>query len=231
MAAAAQVPPPFKPASDSATRPAAKIPAAALVAPARPDTAAVKPARVDSAKADTGRAEAQPAPDTRRKLKFEFYEIDDAELLADLWRLTGRADAAEEGHYQVLKVRDDSVAHAYLLREGTQVGRLPDSVVAGLRRLIRTPPGQKEGRVSQSLLGNFWNPIHPLAPFQWPTGIYVELLHAATIVRKSTPEIEQTYGGWVAARPVPWAHVEIGMYQSRYAGGLSRNLYNPLDNR
>ncbi len=164
-----------------------------------------------------------------RRLKFEFFEIEDAELLADLWRLTGKDSIPEEGHYQVLKVRDDTVSQAYLLREGTQVGRLPDSVVSGLRRVIRTRSGMQEGRLSQSLLGNFWNPNHPLAPFQWPTGLMLHIRHTGTVLRNSSPELEQTYGGSFGVRPFPWAHLEVGGNRSRYTGGISRNLYNPSD--
>jgi hypothetical protein len=227
VAATAQVPPDLKSASPVSP------PGDSLASPVPP---AARQGYQDSARIDSLRARAEAnGPEAGkvegRKLKFEFYEIEDTELLADLWRLAGRDSILEPGRYQVLKVRDDTTSRAYLLREGTQVGRLPDSVVAGLRRVIQTRSGMQEGRISQSLLGNFWNPNHPLAPFQWPTGLYTEIRHSGTVLRKSTAQFEQTYGGWVAVRPVPWAHVEIGGYQTRYGGGVSRNLYNPNDVR
>jgi hypothetical protein len=208
---------------------AATAQGAAAFKTAMEDTAKVAavPAENDSLRARAAEAE----PPQGRKFKFDFYEIEDAELLADLWRLTGRDNVPEAGRYQVLKVLDDTVARAYLLREGTQVGRLPDSAVAGVLRVIRTRSGTREGRISQNLIGNFWNPNHPLAPFQWPTGLYTEIRHTMTVLRNSTPQIQQIYGGWMAVRPVPWAHAEIGGYQSRHGGGLSRNLYNPMDDR
>ena len=226
----AQIPPVFKPAPDTASAlqpaPVSASRKDSVTAPATLTKASDSTAAADTA----ATARATPAS-TARKLKFEFFEVEDPELLTDLWHLTGRDSVPEEGHYQVLKVRDDTVQRAYLLREGTQVGRLPDSVVAGLRRMIRTRSGMQDGRLSQSLLGNFWNPNHPLAPFQWPTGLYGEVRHTGTVLRNSTPEVEQTYGGWFAVRPLPWIHTEIGANWSRYGGGLSRNLYNPLDNR
>jgi len=230
----------------AADRPAArpvKAPAAALVNPVmRRDTSGrhdsiptraadslLVPPRADSTAADSSDATAAEESQGRR-LRFEFYEVEDPELLSDLWKMTGRDSTPEEGHYQVLKVRDDSTTHAYLLREGTQVGRIPDSLVAGLRRAIRMRSGTQEGRVSQNIFGNFWNPVHPLAPFQWPTGLFIELRHSASIVQDANPEFEQTYGTWLAVRPVPWAHAEAGYFRSHYSGGLTRNLYDPGDN-
>jgi hypothetical protein len=192
------------------------------------------PARLSDS---TGRIDTAGTVDTLapvplgRRLKFEFYEIEDSELLADLWRMSGGDSLPEEGRYQVLKVRDDTVSRAYLLREGTQVGRIPDSLVSGLRRAIRTRSGMQEGRLSQNLFGNFWNPVHPLAPFQWPTGLSLEFRNSGTVMQYMSPELAQTYGGWFAVRPFPWAHVEAGYSRTRYAGGLNRNLYNPNDDR
>jgi hypothetical protein len=185
-------------------------------------------APADSARVADSTEIGEAAPE-RKKLRFEFYQIEDAELLAELWKLTGEPGETDDGHYQVLKILGDSGDHAFLLREGTQVGRLPDSVVPGLRTKIQTLSGMQEGRLSQSLLGNFWNPIHPLEPFLWPTGLALEGLHSGTVLKNSTPQLRQTYGGWFGVRPLPWTHVEIGAYMDRFAGGLRRNLFNPQD--
>jgi hypothetical protein len=220
----AQVPAPFSPAGDSAR-----------TAPVLPQDSAAVQADSDTARqadSDTARqADSVVAAPEQPRLVFEFYEIEDTELLADLWFQAGRAGEPEVGHYQVLKVKGDSADHAFLFREGTQLARLPDSIVPGLRGKIRNRSGMQEGRLSQSLLGNFWNPLNPLQPFQWPTGLAFDFGHAITVLKSSSPQIEQHYGASFSMRPLPWVTTEVSGAMSRYIFGIRRNLHNPNDDR
>lgn len=161
-----------------------------------------------------------------KKNRFDLYEVSEKQLTGVLWRMSGRAEDPEPDRYQVL-LFTDSIRHAYLLREGTQVGKLPDTALPLLRQKIRAGALTRGG--STGLWRNFWNPADPLQPYLWPTGLEVRVGYAGTVMHNAAPEFERQYDLVFLQRPLPWIATEIGGHLSAYAGGLSRNIADPLD--
>lgn len=158
------------------------------------------------------------------KIKFDLYDIPDQKLKEEMWHFSGLPGLPEEGSYQILLL-SDSTPSAYLLRAGTQVGRVSDTAMPQLRQRIRTGALSHGG--GASFWRNFWNPADPLQPFLWQTGLSFDVRHAATGARRSSPQFEEHYNVLFAQRPVPWVSMEVGGHFSRYGGGLTRNLKNP----
>lgn len=161
-----------------------------------------------------------------KRNRFELYDIPDPALTEALWRMTGSEEPPEDGRYQVL-LFTDSTRHAYLLRAGTQVGRLPDTAHSLLRRKIRAGVLARGG--GSDLWRNFWNPSDPLLPFLWKTGLEVEGGFGVTVMRNSSPQYERHYHLNFLQRPLPWLVTELGGHFSDYRGGLRRNVRDPLD--
>ncbi len=161
-----------------------------------------------------------------KKNRFDLYDIPQRSLTLELWKMTGAEDAPEDGRYQVLLFTDSS-RHAYLLRAGTQVGRLPDTAHVILRQQIRAGVLARGG--GSDLLRNFWNPSDPLLPFLWKTGLEIEAGFGVTVLRNASPQYERHYHLVFLQRPVPWIATEIGGHLSDYRGGLRRNIRDPLD--
>jgi hypothetical protein len=165
---------------------------------------------------------------------FDLYEIPDRALTEEIWRHSNLAGSPEEGGYQVLLFKD-SVQHGYLLRAGTQVGKLPDTSLLLVRRKIRSGALSHGG--GSGLWRNFWNPDDPVEPFLWKTGLTMDVRHAITTMPQSSPQLEQHYDMTLVQRPLRWVTMEVGGHMSRYGGvyggvtggGLRRNLEDPRD--
>ncbi|HEX2612151.1 MAG TPA: hypothetical protein VHO02_00970, partial [Fibrobacteria bacterium] len=160
--------------------------------------------------------------------RFELYDISEKGLPEVLWKLSehGEGEELEEAPYRVLFF-SDSLPEAYLIRGGTQVGRLPDSSLPLLREKIRSG-GLKRGGES-GFWKNFWNPGDPLQPFMWETGLDVRLGTSVLVTRHASPQYERRYDMTFVQSPFPWVFTELGGHFATYGGGLRRNIYDPMD--
>jgi hypothetical protein len=193
------------------------------------DTALVLGPRVpDSAAAVADSTPKDSTPPVAER-RFDLYDIPEKGLPAVLWNLSEHPEGEEmeDGPYRVLFF-SDSTPEAYLIRGGTQVGRLPDSSLSLLREKIRSG-GLRRGGES-GLWKNFWNPADPLQPFMWETGLEVQVGTSALVTPNASPQYERHYDMTIVQNPIPWVFTELGGHLTSYGGGLRRNLYNPLDN-
>jgi hypothetical protein len=165
-------------------------------------------------------------PKSWKNTSFDLYEISDRRLTEEIWRYSQFSGSPEEGSHQIFLL-SDTILHAYMLRTGTQIGKLPDTAVALVRQKIRA--GELSHGGGAGLWRNFWNPHDPIQPFLWKTGLEADVTHAITAVPRSTPLIEQHYNITFSLRPAIWLVTEVGAHMSRYGGGLRRNILNPND--
>ncbi|HLU69439.1 MAG TPA: hypothetical protein VKZ88_01580 [Fibrobacteria bacterium] len=205
-------------------------PGAMAASPARPpdSTVAVEPGArpADSAGEAPAVRDAPPA--------FRIYNLEDDQLLRDLWRHAGRTGEPDPGRYQILAVTDTArpaEPTMLLLREGTQSGHLPPATQAWLRERLRTESagGGTARSLGVGLWANFWNPFDRLAPYQWETGLTVTARGDGATFQRSKPLFGQHYDLVFTHRPVLWLTTEMGAHVTRQGGGLYRNLYDPLD--
>jgi hypothetical protein len=161
-----------------------------------------------------------------KKNRFDLYDVTERELVSTFYGMTGREEEPDREAYQVL-LFTDSVRHAYLLRAGTEVVKLPDTALTLVRQKIRAGALTRGG--STELWRNFWNPGDPLQPYLWKTGLEFRASLAATVVRRAAPQVDRQYDLTFLQRPLPWIATEIGGHMTTSAGGLRRNIYDPLD--
>jgi hypothetical protein len=169
----------------------------------------------------------------QEKTKFDLYKLRSDKLVKQLWFSTGPRGPFEPGEYQVLATYPDSGPRkAYLLREGTQLAPLSDSVTDAYWFRIRSEgSGLGTGQSLQQTLAtgfwrNVWNPNDPIQPFQWPTGLTAGAGISMTAIPSSDVSFMRVYEGTVVARPIPWVVTEFGWHNVRHAGGLRRNLFH-----
>jgi hypothetical protein len=188
---------------------------------------------------DTGRSVAKtpiapPAPPEAGDAAFELFEIEDEKLVRQLWEFAGRDSTPEPGRYQVLLVADTTPG-AWLMREGTQVGSLPQEKMAWVRQRLHAGLALNDDGMSRTLRagfwGNFWNPGDWVEPYQWKTGMEFNFSQSAAVFNNTSPLYGQQYDFTFAQRPDFWLTTEVGAHFSRQNGGLRRNLYNPIDSR
>lgn len=166
--------------------------------------------------------ETPPHTHSAAKARHEVYEVRDADLAKSLWSMTGNPREPETGRYRVLLVGEPP-SRAYLLREGTQAGRLPDSSVPLLRRKIRS--GELGGKRETGLRGNFHDPADPLRPFLWGTGMELGLATGFAAAPNVPPQLERRFGMTFSQRPMPWLFMELGGHLISYGGGAHQNLF------
>lgn len=208
---------------------------AAQDAPSAPAAAGSAPApRV----VDTAAAASPPRPAASVKPSLpssRLYEIRDQRLVRETWSHAGRTTRPEPGRYQILVVSDSTHATGaslLVLREGTQAGSLPDSTQLWLRERMRSDASLTDGTTRSLGAGfwaNFWNPDDKLAPYRWPTGLEAAVRMDGSTFRNTTPLFGQHYDLVMVQRPFAWLTAEVGGHVSRHAGGLYRNLYDPVD--
>lgn len=164
-----------------------------------------------------------------------LYEVRENRFVREIWVHAGRTARPEPGHYQILVVEgspDATRPSFVILREGTQVGSLPDSTQQWLQKRLREDASLADGgtrSLGAGFWANFWNPDDLFAPYQWQTGVEVTARVDGSSFRNTTPLFGEHYDLVYTQRPLAWLTTEVGGHISRHGGGLRRNMYDPLD--
>jgi len=169
-----------------------------------------------------------------RIAECEIFPVTDPELAAALWSAGFANPLSDESELSLMLIGSEEGEAGFVLRNGTQAFRLPDSSLGQWQAWSHGQTGRKPGRDREAAFApqpmpTLWrhlrnDPDPWWEGFLWPTGLTLEMQSSLDGLPKTGPTAERRLGLIWSQSAFTFGFFELGVQRSQFGGGVTRYL-------